>query len=170
MSNNPRPEGLSPITVIWEVAETLGGQIDVGFLESVLEKALSGRRVAGTIEIGVTVTTDDSMREINRQHRGVDATTDVLSFPLLDYERPEEPKELFPLPPGEPLSLGDIVVSYPRAVEQATAYGHSLDRELAFLVVHGTMHLLGYDHQAPGDEDLMRREEESVLARLNLTR
>ena len=158
------------IQLDWEVDEALEGKVDPGFMESVLTEALSDRKVGSQLEVSLTITTDEGIRELNQRFRGVDAATDVLSFPLLEYTRPEEPRKRFPLPPGEPLSLGDIVVSYPRAVEQAEAYGHSVERELAFLVVHGAMHLLGYDHEDPADELQMRREEERVLARLGLSR
>lgn len=170
MSTGSHHEDRSVVELDWKVDEDLEGRVDPGFMELVLIDALSGRRVGGPLEVSLTITTDEGIRELNQRFRGVDAATDVLSFPLLEYTRPEEPRERFPLPPGEPLSLGDIVVSYPRAVEQAEAYGHSLERELAFLVVHGAMHLLGYDHEDPADERQMRREEETVLARLNLPR
>ena len=120
--------------------------------------------------VGLTVTGDDGIRQINREYRNIDDPTDVLSFPLLEYDAPERPRPGFPLPPDEPLALGDIVVSYPRAVEQAASYGHSVEREMAFLLVHGVMHLLGYDHEDAADQEAMRREEEMVLGRLGLVR
>lgn len=169
MPGKPRPEGRATVTVDWKVDKGLEGKVAPLFMESVLADALSGRKLGNPLEVSLTITTDEEIRELNRRYRDVDAATDVLSFPLLEYERPEQPENRFPLPPGEPLPLGDIVVSYPRAVEQAEAYGHSLDRELAFLIVHGAMHLLGYDHQSPADEQQMRREEEAVLSGLNLT-
>ncbi len=170
MSNKPHPEEKSAVVLDWKVEKSLEGRIDPAFTESVLTTALSGRKLGSPLAVSLTITTDEAIRDLNRRFRGVDATTDVLSFPLQEYERPEEPRERFPLPPSEPLSLGDIVVSYPRAVEQAEAYGHTLERELAFLVVHGAMHLLGYDHDDPAGEQQMRREEEAVLARLDLSR
>ena len=160
----------STVELDWRVDEELEGKVDPDFMRRVLTAALSGRQVGGPLAVSLTITTDEGIRELNRRFRGVDSPTDVLSFPLLEYVRPEEPRDRFPLPPGEPLLLGDIVVSYPRAAEQAEAYGHSLDREIAFLVVHGAMHLLGYNHEDPGDEQPMRREEEAVLMRLGLSR
>jgi probable rRNA maturation factor len=105
---------------------------------------------------------DETIRALNRDHRGNDTHTDVLSFPLSGAD--------FVLPPGEPVHLGDVVVSFPRAVEQASAYGHSLDRELAYLVAHGVLHLLGYDHEEEADRVLMRRREEEALTPLGFTR
>jgi probable rRNA maturation factor len=154
----------------WEIDDALEGKVDRRLLEKVLAEALSGRPLAQPLSVGVTITTDEGIQELNRRHRGIDSPTDVLSFPLLDYESPERPRLLFPLPPGEPLSLGDLVISYERAVEQAESYGHSLERELAFLAVHGAMHLLGYDHEDPADAEEMRSQEEAVLRPMGLTR
>lgn len=158
------------VVVEWEVEEPLDGKVDRGFLEGVVREALSGRKPDGLLAVGLTITDDEGIRELNRDHRGLDSATDVLSFPLQQYDAPEKPSVQFPQPPGEPLPLGDIVVSHPRAEEQARSYGHSLDREMAFLVVHGIMHLLGYDHEAASDAEQMRAEEEAVLGRLGLGR
>ncbi len=158
------------VVVQWEVEETLEGRVDRGFLEGVVREALSRKKLGGLLSVGLTITDDEGIRELNREHRGLDRATDVLSFPMQQYDAPEKPSVQFPHPPGEPLPLGDVVVSYPRAEEQAHSYGHSLQRELAFLVVHGIMHLLGYDHEVAADAERMRAEEEVVLARLGLTR
>ncbi len=108
---------------------------------------------------------DDTIRALNREHRAKDVHTDVLSFPLR-----ESGDMAFVLPPGEPIHLGDVVVSYPRAVEQAEQFGHSAQRELAYLVAHGVLHLLGYDHEEEADRLLMRRKEEEALEPLGFTR
>ncbi len=159
-----------PVVVEWEVEEPFEGTVNRPFLESVLAEALVGRGLPSPAAVGLTITDDEGIRELNLRHRGIDVPTDVLSFPLQEYESPEKPRILFPLPPGEPLPLGDIVISYPRAVEQAQEYGHSLERELAFLTVHGLMHLLGYDHEDPAQAQQMRVQEEAVLQRLGLGR
>ena len=165
-----QPEPPRPLLVEWEVDEALEGVVNRPFLEAVLAEATAGRGPSGPLAVGLIITDDDGIRELNRRHRGIDSPTDVLSFPLQEYENPEVPRVLFPQPPGEPLSLGDVVISYPRAVEQAQEYGHSLDRELAFLLVHGILHLLGYDHEDPAQARQMRQEEERVLQGLGLTR
>ncbi len=170
MQNSQPPEPRPELIVDWDVAEELEERVNRAFLERVLAEALKGRRPFSPLEVGLTITTDEEIRELNRRYRDVDSPTDVLSFPMLDYDGPERPVALFPSAPGEPTSIGDIVISYPRAMEQAAAYGHSPERETAFLLVHGVMHLLGYDHEDPGDEEAMRREEEAVLERLGLTR
>ena len=105
---------------------------------------------------------DETIRALNAEHRDKDAATDVLSFPLF------EPG--FALPPDEPVHLGDVVVSYPRAVAQADEYGHSVEREVAYLVAHGVLHVLGYDHEEESDRLRMREKEEEALRPLGFTR
>jgi probable rRNA maturation factor len=153
-----------------DVDEGLEDRVDLDLLRSALEAALTGRLTADPISVGLTVTDDEGIRRVNLEHRGVDASTDVLSFPMLEYKTPERPATTFPLPPGEPLPIGDIVISHETAVRQAAEYGHSLAREMAFLAVHGAMHLLGYDHELEPDEVRMRQEEEVVLVSLGLRR
>src|SRR5262249_39545479 len=114
-------------------------------------------------------THDAAIRELNRAHRGVDAPTDVLSFPLqLPADAPAAP--VFVLPPGQLVHLGDLVLSWPRAVAQAEQYGHSLARESAYLAVHGVLHLRGYDRARPADARAMRAREEATLVPLGLLR
>jgi probable rRNA maturation factor len=105
---------------------------------------------------------DPTIRELNAEHRAHDLVTDVLSFPLL------EPG--FVLPAGEPMHLGDVVISHPRAVAQAAEYGHSVEREVAYLVAHGILHVLGYDHEEEAERQRMRHKEEEALQPLGFTR
>jgi probable rRNA maturation factor len=112
--------------------------------------------------LGLHLVGDDTIRELNATHRAKDSATDVLSFPLED--------RAFVLPPGEPLALGDVVVSYPRAAAQAEEYGHSIERELAYLVAHGVLHVLGYDHEVESEQQVMRQKEEAALEPLGFTR
>ena len=117
-----------------------------------------------TAEVSVTLTNNDHIREINLSYRNKDAATDVISFALNEGEEPE-------IIDGPEINmLGDIIISIERAMEQAEEYGHSLERELAFLTVHGMMHLLGYDHIEEEDRLEMRKEEEYVLGHLGITR
>lgn len=153
-----------------EIEDEGAGGLEAAWLRRVVSDALAGRVAEPAVAVGLTVTGDEGIRQINREYRNLDTPTDVLSFPMLEFDVPQRPRPGFPLPPDEPLALGDIVVSYPRAVEQAASYGHSVDREIAFLLVHGVMHLLGYDHEAAADQEAMRREEEIVLGRLGLVR
>ncbi len=126
-------------------------------------------------EIGVECMDEAHIRKLNRQFREIDKATDVLSFPNYNL-RPGEPLSMqdedgFPLAlEGAQLYLGDIAVSFPRACAQAEAYGHSVSRELGFLVVHGVLHLLGYDHESSAEEEQMHALCERVLSSLGLER
>jgi len=121
-------------------------------------------------EIGLLLTNNKAIRELNKTYREIDSPTDVLSFALQEKGR-DEP-EIFwdDLSDGEDNALGDIVISVERAREQAGDYGHSFRRELVYLAVHGTLHLLGYDHETQQEKKKMREMEEQVLKRLDLPR
>lgn len=114
--------------------------------------------------IGLTFTNDAAIREINRETRDIDRATDVLSFPM--YERDDE-IELFE---DELAPFGDIVLSVPHAQAQAEEYGHSVEREVCYLIVHGLMHLAGYDHIEEDDKVEMRDAEEALLNAVGVTR
>lgn len=116
------------------------------------------------VELSITFVDDAAITDLNRDHRGLAKATDVLSFSQLEGE------EMADLPEGEPLPLGDIVISLERCLSQAADYGHSFERELGFLTAHGMLHLLGYDHQTPEDEAAMMAKTEEILAELGLTR
>lgn len=103
----------------------------------------------------IVLTDDETIHTYNRDYRGVDRATDVLSFPS------DEGDELTALPDG---FLGDIMISVPRAEQQGRDLGHSTERELAFLTVHGMLHLLGYDHMEPEDEELMLSRQRAIMA------
>lgn len=113
--------------------------------------------------IGLTFCDDEAIRAINKEYRDIDRATDVLSFPL--YERDDE-IELFE---DELAPFGDIVLSVPHAIAQAEEYGHSVEREVCYLVVHGLMHLAGYDHMEEDDKKEMRAAEEAVLGALGIS-
>ncbi len=120
-------------------------------------------------EVSVVVTGDDEIKALNREFRGKDEPTDVLSFPLeeWDLEEGEDESELGDPSPPEVL-LGDVVISLERAAAQSDEYGHSLQRELGFLLVHGVLHLLGYDHETDEERQAMREREEAILSQLGL--
>jgi probable rRNA maturation factor len=115
-------------------------------------------------EVSITLTDNEHIHELNLRYRGIDRATDVLSFALNEGEEPE----IFDGPTVD--VLGDIIISVERAVEQAAEYGHSVQREIAFLTVHGMLHLLGYDHMEEADRIEMRREEEFVMKKLAIAR
>lgn len=112
-------------------------------------------------EVSVSFVDDGEIQRLNHQFRSVDRPTDVLAFPMDDDDR---------FPEGFPPLLGDIVISMPRVVEQANEYGHSVERELGFLVVHGFLHLLGYDHETDETERVMVDKQRHVLNAVGLRR
>ncbi|MCR5825446.1 MAG: rRNA maturation RNase YbeY [Oscillospiraceae bacterium] len=122
-------------------------------------------------EVNILVTDDAGIHAINREQRGVDAPTDVLSFPALEL-LPGTPPTAEDADPGTGLvPLGDMVLSYERVAAQAKEYGHAKSRELAYLVTHSVLHLLGYDHMDEGEQKrLMRAHEEAVMDKLELKR
>ena len=135
-------------------------------------RRLIRKAVRGTLEcehfdrdamVSVTFTDNEGIREKNREFRGIDAPTDVLSFPMYDMKNGDVPA------PGEICELGDIVLSLERAAEQAETYGHSYERECAFLTVHSVLHLLGYDHVNSEKEDAeMRAHQRTVMKHIGL--
>ena len=127
-------------------------------------------------EVNVILTDNDAIQEINREHRCIDAPTDVLSFPMVDYKVPsdfdhvEEAVEDYFNPETGELMLGDIVVSVDKVEEQAEKYGHSETRELAFLVAHSMLHLFGYDHMEEGEREQMEDRQRKILETRGYTR
>ena len=107
--------------------------------------------------------TKDRIHSLNKKHRGIDRPTDVLSFPLIDYETETIPEE------GK-IYLGDIVLCPEKAAEQSEEYGHSIKREIAFLTAHSMLHLLGYDHMTPEEEKIMFDKQEKILDILDIKR
>ena len=126
-------------------------------------------------EVNLLLTMNDQIQEMNANFREIDRATDVLSFPMVDYEVPgefdflEERDEYFHPETGE-LLLGDIVISADKVIEQAQEYGHSVKRELGFLVAHSMLHLFGYDHMEDDERVVMEAKQSEILERLGITR
>ena len=145
-------------------------------LKRLLQGALKrlGQPVNG-IEMSLSIVSPDEIQELNKQFRGVDAVTDVLSFPTV--ENPERgvlnvnsfPRHALNARNGK-LNIGDVIICLDRAKEQAVEYGHSLKRELCFLSLHGLLHLLGYDHVETEDEQQMNALQEEILEHMGITR
>jgi len=115
-------------------------------------------------EVSITLTNNDYIHQLNKQYRGIDRPTDVLSFALNESEEPE-------IDDGPDVNiLGDLIISVERAEEQAADYGHSVRREMAFLTVHGMLHLLGYDHMEEADRLEMEAEQRFVMEKLGIPR
>ncbi len=141
------------------------------FIRKVIRTALAAEGVDFPCEVDVLLTNDARIHELNREQRGIDRPTDVLSFPAFDL-RPGALPEPADADPGSGLvPLGDMVVSLERAAAQAKEYGHSNRRELAYLTVHSVLHLLGYDHLDEGPQKAqMRAKEEEILEKLDIIR
>lgn len=119
-------------------------------VKNAVEATLKFEGFENDCEVSITFTDNESIREINKEYRDIDRETDVLSFPMEDD--------------GDEVVLGDIVISLEKAKEQSEEYGHSLDREVSFLTVHSTLHLLGYDHEtSEEDEKIMFGKQEEIL-------
>lgn len=142
-------------------------------LREVIPAALEAEGVALPCEVDVLFTDDEGIHEINLEQREVDAPTDVLSFPMFEFipGQPPVAGSAETDPDTGLLPLGDMVLSVERAKAQAAEYGHSVERELAYLTVHSVLHLLGYDHMDDGPQkEQMRTREEVILASLGITR
>ncbi|MBN6186171.1 rRNA maturation RNase YbeY [Aneurinibacillus sp. BA2021] len=143
-------------------------QAVLDLLQRALEEAARTEEVEG--EVTVTFVDNERIHELNREYRGIDRPTDVLSFAMNDEG--EEEMEIF-LEEGMeemPNMLGDIIISVPKAQEQAEEYGHTFEREMGFLAVHGFLHLMGYDHETEAEEAEMFGKQEAILNRVRLTR
>lgn len=133
-------------------------------LISVLQKTAEVYDINPHTEVSLVLADDKYIHALNLQYRGKDCSTDVLSFAL------NEGEEFEVIDGPEEVLLGDIIISVETAARQAEEYGHTLDRELAYLAVHGILHLLGYDHMTEEDKQEMRQEEEHVLSLLGINR
>ncbi len=155
---------MPPFAIDIDVDPPYADQVDVHALLSVAHAVLQREGVDGPLSLGVWVTNEDELHTLNRTFRDVDATTDVLSFAEAEDELP------FMEDPEAGRHLGDVAISFPHVVLQAEEYGHSRARELAYLLTHGILHLLGYDHEEQADARDMRAHEEAALGGLRLTR
>ena len=125
----------------------------------------------GSAQVDISLVDDEEIRTINREHRKVDAITDVLSFPMFELQPGEKPRAEWADPDTDRVLLGDMMISLEHVAAQAREYGHSNRRELAYLVVHSVLHLLGYDHLDEGPQKaLMRAHEEAILTQLGIPR
>ncbi|MBI1885581.1 MAG: rRNA maturation RNase YbeY [Chloroflexi bacterium] len=148
--------GRHDITV--RIDEPFAAAVGEEWLGGVARRVLDGEGVPAA-ELGIVVTDDDAVRALNRRYAGEDEPTDVLSFSLTEGEE-------FVGPPDAVLRLGEVVIAYPTAERQAAEHGRPTETEVAHLLAHGVLHLLGYDHAEPDEERLMRAKEEALLAAL----
>lgn len=141
----------------------------------VIEHTIEAEDFPFEAEVSLTLVDNEIIHEINLEHRQIDRPTDVLSFPLLSYDRPadfshiEDDIDNFNPDTGEAM-LGDIVISVEKVKEQAESYGHSQMREYAFLIAHSMLHLFGYDHMEPDEAAVMEKRQADILNELNILR
>lgn len=144
-------------------------------IKAVIDEAVSFVNCPYECEVSVTLVDDDAIHELNRETREIDRSTDVLSYPMLEYDAPESFEQVeenltnFNPDTGE-LILGDIVISMDHVYTQAEEYGHSVKRELAFLVAHSMLHLFGHDHMKDSERVEMEEKQEQILKNLGITR
>lgn len=157
-----------PITADVEGADS---KTACAFIRKVIRTALAAEGVTAACEVDVLLTNDEGIHQINLDMRDVDRSTDVLSFPEFDLQPGEMPTEEDADPGTGLVPLGDMVISVEHVAAQAVEYGHSRQRELAYLVTHSVLHLLGYDHLDEGPQKKqMRAREEAILSELGITR
>jgi len=153
-----------PITQI-EFLKIRKNQAYIDLIETVLQKCFAVEKLEKkNLYVSIILTTPEEIRKTNQKYRNIDKETDVLSFPMFEKEEIEKLTGKFPE------ALGDIMISIGRVKEQAKEYGHSFERELSYMVVHGFYHLLGYDHMEEEEKRKMRQKEEYVLDLLNIKR
>lgn len=143
--------------------------------DTVIAATLDYEQCPYETEISITITDNSGIQRVNKEYRNKDAATDVLSFPLIEFSSPSHFTQLdeneldFNFDTGE-LLLGDILLSYEKAEQQAVDYNHSLEREVGFLLVHSMLHLLGYDHMNEEDADIMFKKQDAILEKVGLPR
>jgi len=134
--------------------------VDENWVKKIVRQVLKVEGVPSPYEVSLVFTDSETVQRLNRDYRGVDEPTDVLAFYMLPQKGAASS---FALPPDGVTRLGEVIISYPEALAQAKEQGHLLERELALLVIHGILHLLGYDHQEPQEEKKMREREKELL-------
>lgn len=146
------------------IDEEFEGELEADWLRSVAEQVLVAEDAAHETELGLVITDQSRIQELNLVHLDIDEPTDVLAFPM----NPEEDSDMpdFVTPPDGAVHLGEVIISYPQAFLQAEEHRHPVKKEVAILVIHGVLHLLGYDHDAPEPEQRMRDKEAEILERV----
>ncbi len=140
------------------VDEGFEGCPEVGWLRSVAEQVLTVQGAGSDVELGLVITSQERVQQLNKSYRGKDEPTDVLAFYMTSAD--------FIEPPDGMRHLGEVIISYPQAVIQAKEHQHSVKKELAILIIHGVLHLLGYDHEESGQERQMRGREADILSQI----
>ena len=143
-----------------QIEKPFVGLVSKTWLRRAVKLTLIHTGISSPVELGLVIAGDDTVHELNRSYRNVDRTTDVIAFALSERGAKSEP---FITPPDDVIYLGEVIISCPQAKRQAEEQRHLLERELALLVAHGVLHLLGYDHELPEQAEKMRAMEYKVL-------
>jgi probable rRNA maturation factor len=138
------------------IQPTFSRQVRQRVLSALARRVLQAEGVPAPAALSIVVSDDETVRELNRRYRGLDTPTDVLSFRL-------DAEDGFVTPPDSARQLGEVIISCPTAARQALAAGHPTEEEMARLVVHGVLHVLGYDHESPDEAQAMRAKEQALL-------
>ncbi len=143
------------------INEEYESRLDAAWLQAFAEKVLTLAGAGPDTEAGVVITGQEQIRELHREYMDEDTPTDVLSFPMLEGDSGD-----FVVAPDGLRHLGEVIISYPQAELQSQEHGHSTKREVAILLIHGMLHLLGYDHAEPDEEQKMRAREAELLEKV----
>ncbi len=151
------------------IEQKLKVPLEESWLRNIAQKALDAEGIALPVEMGLVITDTETVQRLNRTYGGKDEPTDVLAFPMLSQPGQED-ESSFVVPPDGVHHLGELVISYPEAALQAGEQGHQIEQELALLIVHGVLHLLGYDHEQPEGGQRMRAKEDEILRKLRFSK
>ncbi|MCR4392736.1 MAG: rRNA maturation RNase YbeY [Dehalococcoidales bacterium] len=143
------------------IEEGLEPSVDIEWLQQIVEKTLLAENIPPNAEVSLVIVGQERIQELNREYRGKNRPTDVLSFSLI--EQKENETEAFIGPPDGLNHLGEVIISYPQAVLQADEHQHSIKKEMVILIIHGILHLLGYDHEQPEKAPTMVAREKEIL-------
>ena len=146
------------------IEEGIETQPDAEWMQGIVEKTLAAEDVPPDIEISLVITGQERIQQLNRDYRGKDRPTDVLSFSM--SEQNEQEPSTFIGPPDGLAHLGEVIISYPQALIQAEENAHSIKKEMAILIIHGVLHILGYDHEKPEMKPAMLKRETEIMASL----
>jgi len=147
-------------TIDIQIAPACRRLLKVCWLRQIVSAVLTAEEVRPGAKLSLVLTGDDMVRDLNQKYRGKDKTTDVLAFPLAAKGA------TFVSPPGAAVHLGEVVISYPQASRQAEEAGHTLEKEVALLIIHGVLHVLGYDHQRSDQRQRMIAREQAILSQI----
>ena len=147
------------------IDQAFQGPLEEDWLRRVAQQVLTSEEAGDDVELGLVVTGQEQIQQLNRDYRHKDEPTDVLAFALLPKDSPPDSPP-FITPPDDVRHLGEVVISYPQSVLQAAEQGHPVSREVATLIIHGVLHLLGYDHDTDQPEQAMRARETAILGQL----